>query len=166
MQRMLVLVSIVAAAQMAGCGGQETVAGETGGQLDTDGITVSGNQIRINLTSEQGSVLASDGGFVFVEEARTIIINEAGSIRAFTSVCTGDGCDVNRFSNHQMLCSCDGSTFSNAGLPIQGAASAPLSRYTVAQNGDVVTVVMTSSSGNPNPNPDPDPDPYPPDYYY
>ncbi|HEX7071659.1 MAG TPA: Rieske 2Fe-2S domain-containing protein [Rhodothermales bacterium] len=121
----------------------------------SDGVSIVGNQIRIDLTSEKGSPLAAEGGYLYVSQSQTIVINVDGSYRAFSSTCTGDGCAVDRFVEARMVCSCDASAFSNNGLPMAGPARTPLARYAVTHSGNLVTVTRASS------NPDPDPDPYP-----
>jgi cytochrome b6-f complex iron-sulfur subunit len=135
---------------------------DNGDPAPSDGVTLSGTQIRIDLTSERGSALAEEGGYVYVAEGQTIVIHVGDAFRAYSSACTGDGCAVDRFVETRLLCGCDASAFSENGLPVAGPARTPLARYTTTRSGNVVTVMRASS----NPDPDPDPSPDPPPYGY
>ena len=154
----LVLIAVWCACVLAGCDGNAP-AHDAGAILPGgDGVIVTGSQIRIDLTSDRGKALASHGGFVFVEAPRVLVINAAGTVRAYSSICTGDACDVDRFVEGALRCACDGSAFGASGVPVQGPARAPLSRYNVTRSGEVVTVALASS--DPGPDPEPEPPPY------
>lgn len=62
-----------------------------------------------------------------------------GQIKAFSSVCTHQGCAVEP-GDGELACPCHGSVFDLAtGAPVQGPATDPLSEVTVevADNGDI-----------------------------
>lgn len=127
---------------------------------DGDGVAIQGSQIQIDLTSARGASIAEEGGFLFIEEAGTLVINAGGSILAFTSVCTRDSCAVDRFEAGFMHCSCDEAVFNDAGEPVNGTAPSALARYIVTRSADLITVVRTSSEPDPPSEPDPEPPPY------
>ncbi len=105
----------------------------------SNGVTVSGNTIRIDLTSQ--AALAATGGWLLVIDAQTLVVNVGGSYRAMTSVCTHSACDRNwTFSNSKFTCTCHGSEFDTSGNVLQGPANQPLRSFTTGLNGTVLTV--------------------------
>ena len=105
----------------------------------SNGVTVSGNTIRIDLTSQ--AALAAAGGWLLVIDAQTLVVNVGGSYRAMTSVCTHSACDRNwTFVNSKFTCTCHGSEFDTSGNVLQGPATQPLRTYSAALNGTVLTV--------------------------
>ncbi|WP_075351360.1 QcrA and Rieske domain-containing protein [Algoriphagus marinus] len=105
----------------------------------SNGVTVSGNTIRIDLTSQ--AALAATGGWLLVIDAQTLVVNVGGSYRALTSVCTHSACDRNwTFASSKFTCTCHGSEFDTSGNVLQGPANQPLRSFTTALNGTVLTV--------------------------
>ncbi|MDG1278516.1 MAG: Rieske (2Fe-2S) protein [Algoriphagus sp.] len=105
----------------------------------SNGVTVSGNTIRIDLTSQ--AALAAAGGWLLVIDAQTLVVNVGGSYRALTSVCTHSACDRNwTFASSKFTCTCHGSEFDTSGNVLQGPANQPLRSFTTALNGTVLTV--------------------------
>ena len=105
----------------------------------SNGVTISGNTIRIDLTSQ--TRLAAAGGWLLVLDAQTLVVNVGGTYRALTSVCTHSACDRNwTFTNSKFICSCHGSEFDTSGNVLQGPANQPLRSFTTALNGTVLTV--------------------------
>lgn len=105
-----------------------------------DGITISGNTIMLDLQGSQAKTLASAGGFLLIEEAKTLAINTGDEIRAFTSVCTHQQCDINSFQNERLVCPCHGSQYNTDGEVVGGPAPAPLQEFTVERDGNTVTI--------------------------
>lgn len=115
-----------------------------GGSSGETGIVVSGNTITLDLTGSQASAVAAAGGFLFIQSAQALVVNLDGqTIRAFTSVCTHQQCDINRFQSDEFVCPCHGSRFDTRGQVVQGPANAPLRQFSVTRNGDTVTIVMS-----------------------
>jgi Rieske Fe-S protein len=92
-----------------------------------------------------GTVLAKtsdipvDGGKI-VSSAQIVITQpSSGVYKAFTAVCTHQGCIVSNVSDNQIQCPCHGSVFSaKDGSVIQGPASAPLaSKSITVANGEI-----------------------------
>jgi Rieske Fe-S protein len=105
----------------------------------SNGVTVSGNTIRIDLTAQ--TALAATGGWLLVIDAQTLVVNVGGSYRALTSVCTHSACDRNwTFASSKFTCTCHGSEFDTSGNVLQGPANQPLRSFTTALNGTVLTV--------------------------
>lgn len=82
-----------------------------------------------DLTRANGHVVV--GLTDSANRADVVIVNAGGSYRAFTSVCTHEGCTVSGFANQRLVCPCHGSEFNLSGAPVAGPATAPLRQYTV-----------------------------------
>jgi Rieske Fe-S protein len=64
-----------------------------------------------------------------------------GAFKAFSAVCTHEGCLVSRIDQDTAQCPCHGSLFSTVdGGVLRGPAQAPLAGRTVTVSGDTVTV--------------------------
>jgi cytochrome b6-f complex iron-sulfur subunit len=105
-------------------------------------ITNNGNTVTINLGVASVSSLRSAGGWTLVGAARVLVVNVDGTtIRAFTSVCTHQGCADNwQFANSQFECTCHGSRFGTNGAVVRGPATRDLAEFSVTRNGDIVTI--------------------------
>lgn len=123
--------------------------GNTGGQAT--GLSVSGNNLVIDLTKQTG--LAVAGGFLVVgrvggRSVNALVLNEDGTtFRAYTSICTHQACTVNSYNagTKRFVCPCHGSEFNAAsGSVAQGPASAPLARFNASREGDTLTVNLGS----------------------
>ncbi|MBC6367971.1 ubiquinol-cytochrome c reductase iron-sulfur subunit [Algoriphagus sp. AK58] len=113
--------------------------GNGGNSGQSGGITVAGSTIRIDLAVQ--TRLASSGGWLLIQDARTLVANINGSYVALTSVCTHSGCsDSWTFSNSRFTCTCHGSVFDSTGRVLQGPAGAPLQQFTTSLNGTTLTV--------------------------
>lgn len=105
----------------------------------TNGLTVSGNTIRIDLNLQ--TALAATGGWLLVIDAQTLVVNVGGSYRALTSVCTHSACDRNwTFTNNKFTCTCHGSEFDTSGTVLQGPANQPLRSFSTSVSGSILTV--------------------------
>ena len=95
----------------------------------------------IDLTISKYSSLGSAGGF-YVEKG-VIVINTGDGFIALSSVCTHQGCQVAyNHGNGNLPCPCHGSIYSTAGSVLQGPATAPLKKYEVTQEGDILTITL------------------------
>lgn len=81
------------------------------------------------------------GGKVFEAISTVVTQPTAGEYKAFSSVCTHQGCQVGGVSNGVITCPCHGSQFDAAtGAVKQGPATQPLPEKSVTVNGDGITV--------------------------
>lgn len=93
-----------------------------------------------------GSALAKtsdipvDGGMVVNAEGGIVITQpSAGTYKAFTAICTHQGCTVGSVSGNQITCPCHGSVFSaKDGSVISGPAQAPLSAKNIKVSGSEI----------------------------
>lgn len=111
---------------------------------DNNPIQVSnnGNTITIDLNQESASKLKNSGEWLLITQANTLVVNVDGEvIRAFTSVCTHQGCTSNwEFQNSLFECTCHGSRFNTSGAVVQGPANQDLDEFDVTVNGNELTI--------------------------
>lgn len=79
------------------------------------------------------------GGVVLKEEELVVTQPADGEFKAFTAICTHQGCLVGSVSDGAIVCPCHGSSFSAADGSVQGGpATAPLAEVAVEVSGDQV----------------------------
>ncbi len=80
------------------------------------------------------------GGGVVVENAKVVVTQPAeGDFKAFSAVCTHQGCLVTDVADDTISCPCHGSQFSATDGSVKGGpASAPLPTVAVTVEGDQV----------------------------
>ena len=111
----------------------------------TVGNPASANAAGGGAGSGGGTILAKtsqipvDGGMVISSAQIVVTQPSAGVYKAFTAVCTHQGCTVSNVSNNEIQCPCHGSVFSaKDGSVIQGPASSPLASKTITvANGQI-----------------------------
>jgi Rieske Fe-S protein len=121
----------VALPVLAACGGGGDTTGTAG---DAGGSTAGGIK-----TSE----IPVGGGKIFAEDQVVVTQPKAGQFKAFSSICTHQGCAVSRISDGTIDCPCHGSRYSiEDGSVEDGPAPKPLPEKTVTVSpaGDVLTV--------------------------
>jgi cytochrome b6-f complex iron-sulfur subunit len=143
--------SSFAALALAACGGGgegPTGSGGGGGASIVDipmgaNLTVSANGQVVTIPLASNPSLAAAGGMLFLASARTLVLNTGNEYRAFTSVCTHQGCDVMKRHGERFHCDCHGSEYDQTGSRVSGPAESPLRQYAttldVAANAVVVT---------------------------
>lgn len=82
------------------------------------------------------------GGGTILGDAKVVVTQPtAGTYKAFTAVCTHQGCTVASVSGGSINCACHGSVFSATdGSVTKGPASSPLAPVTVTVSGDTITL--------------------------
>ena len=83
----------------------------------------------------------------YVDQSNLVVVTQpvAGQFKAFTAVCTHQGCTVAGVSNNQIQCPCHGSIFSaKDGSVINGPATTGLAAMTATVNGANVDVTGVS----------------------
>lgn len=81
------------------------------------------------------------GGVILVEPAVVITQPTAGDVKAFTAICTHQGCLVSEVVDNEIICPCHGSRFSATdGSVITGPATTPLTSAGVAVEGGSVVL--------------------------
>jgi Rieske Fe-S protein len=81
------------------------------------------------------------GGRIFASQKVVVTQPTAGDFKAFTAVCTHQGCIVSDVSGGTINCGCHGSAFDIAtGAVRQGPATQPLPTKTITVNGNGLSV--------------------------
>jgi Rieske Fe-S protein len=122
---------------LAACG-EDSAATGSGSGGSGGSPSASGGTVGETLAT------ASDvpvGGCFVVSGAKVVVTQPSeGDFKAFTAVCTHQGCLVETSSEGDIPCPCHGSTFSlEDGSPISGPASAPLAAVDITVDGDTIT---------------------------
>lgn len=100
------------------------------------------NTLTIDLNDNNFSRLGAAGGSMVVDNV--MIINTGDGFVALSSVCTHQGCQVTYNPDTGNLpCPCHGSLFSITGSVLNGPAASPLKKYTVTQEGDILTINLS-----------------------
>jgi len=108
-------------------GGATTASGSTGG-------AASGNSVKKADVPVGGGVIMQNANFVVTQPT-------AGTYKAFSNVCTHQGCPVSAIMNGAIVCTCHGSQFSvKDGSVISGPARRALAAATVTQSGDALVI--------------------------
>ena len=115
---------------LAGCGG-----GADGASGSSDAAP--------SPTKGAGLVATADvpvGSGVILKDQKIVVTQpQKGTFRAFTAVCTHQGCTVGTVSGDQIECPCHGSVFSaEDGSVVNGPAQDPLAEVKVAVKGNEV----------------------------
>ena len=97
-------------------------------------------------TPSGGAALASVGdvpvGGCFVAASAKVVVTQPteGDFKAFSAVCTHQGCLVESSSDGEIPCPCHGSRFSlDDGSPLSGPATSALAPVEITVDGDSIT---------------------------
>jgi Rieske Fe-S protein len=81
------------------------------------------------------------GGKILAAQKLVVTQPKAGTFRAFSNVCTHQGCAVTSISNGTIICPCHGSTFDIAdGSVVDGPARSPLATKKIKVSGKSITL--------------------------
>ncbi len=140
-------VTGVAAPLLAACASDEEPSGsgatsaspeESGGE--TDGSSESSDPAAGGTTVATSDVPV-EGGVILADEMVVVTQPAEGEFKAFSAVCTHQGCPVQSVSEGTINCDCHGSKFSiEDGSVVNGPATSALESKSVSVEGDQVTV--------------------------
>lgn len=95
-------------------------------------------------TGSRSALAATDdipsGGGLVLEDAKVVLTKaDDGTVRAFSSICTHQGCQVSEVADGRIICPCHGSQFeADTGEVVEGPASRSLPAVAVAvRDGEV-----------------------------
>ena len=132
-----------AVAALAACSGGNSSSGGGGGQSGSStpdtGATTGGAPATLGKTSD----VPVGGGKIFAAEKVVVTQPTAGDFRAFSAVCTHQGCIVATVKDNTITCTCHGSQYSATDGSVKRAAPGlttgsqkPLAAETVKVDGD------------------------------
>ncbi|GLU46644.1 Rieske (2Fe-2S) protein [Nocardiopsis ansamitocini] len=128
----------VVAGVLAGCGTEETPEQESGRQ---DSPSPEGDGGAGGTPLAQVDDIPVGGGTVFTDEKVVITQPEAGTILAFSALCTHQQCPVSEVADGTIICPCHDSKFSIAdGSVTSGPAPSPLPEVEITVEGDTITL--------------------------
>jgi Rieske Fe-S protein len=118
------------------------VAGTTlaacGGGNDDDSGSGQGGENGVKA----GEIPVGGGKVVNGLDSKKVVITQptSGQFKAFSAICTHQGCTVNDISNNVISCPCHGSKYSAEDGSVQGGpAPSPLSGVNIKVSGDTIT---------------------------
>jgi Rieske Fe-S protein len=120
-------------APAAAAGGSSAAAGGSAGAAGgSSGAAASGAAVVLARTAE----IPVGGGKILADKKIVITEPQSGTFKAFTAVCTHQGCIVNSVSGGTINCPCHGSKFSIAnGSVVNGPAPSPLAPVNIEVQG-------------------------------
>src|SRR6478752_5313551 len=129
--RRAVLAGAAAVGAAVGVGALAAACGTSGG---------SGGPAAGPVTVAVGDIPVG-GGKIFESQQVVVAQPVAGTFKAFSAICTHQGCVVGAVQNGKIVCPCHNSEFSAAdGSVTQGPAMTALTAKTVSRSGDTLTV--------------------------
>ena len=132
----------VAVPLLASCGGGTSSSGDSGGGSGGG----SGSSGGSGQGSGGGGKLATSdvpvgGGKILTGQQVVVTQPKKGDFKAFTAVCTHQGCLVTQVTGGSIVCPCHGSKFSiEDGSPQAGPAQSALASKKVTVEGDQISV--------------------------
>ncbi|TVZ05552.1 Rieske (2Fe-2S) protein [Trebonia kvetii] len=125
-------------ANNGGVAGPPPSAPATSAAASSGGGTATGTAPASNALASTAQV--PEGGGTIISGKNIVITQpQAGSFKAFTAVCTHQGCIVSSVSGGTINCPCHGSKFSiKDGSVVNGPAASPLSPITIEVEGSSI----------------------------
>jgi Rieske Fe-S protein len=132
-------------AGLAAAGLAMPVLAACGSENAGDSVGSTGTSSGAGGSGPAGSIKAADipvgGGKIFSDEKIVVTQPTAGEFKAFSSICTHQGCPVTKIADGTIDCTCHGSKYSiEDGSVEDGPAPKPLPEKTVTVTGDTLTV--------------------------
>ena len=133
------VAAVGAGAVLAACGSDEPAdsggGGETSSGSDSGGDAATSGEIGTTADVPVG------GGTVFQKEKVVVTQPTEGDYKAFTAVCTHQGCTVGSVKGDTIQCNCHGSQYSaEDGSVTKGPAPKPLAARKITVEGDKLIV--------------------------
>jgi Rieske Fe-S protein len=137
---------VTCAAMLAGCSTHDASNGGFTPAASGTATSASGSAHAANALAATSQV--PDGGGKIIGAARIVITQpQSGSFKAFSAICTHEGCFVNSVSNGTINCPCHGSKFSiTDGSVVHGPATRPLAQIAISVEGTSIFQANVASS--------------------
>ncbi|MFC8274715.1 Rieske (2Fe-2S) protein [Streptomyces sp. NPDC057271] len=118
-------------------GTETTAAPTTSAEEPTRSPTASRAEDALAQTSD----IPVGGGTIFKEEKIVVTQPTADDFKAFSAICTHQGCTVAKVENGTIDCACHGSRFRiTDGSVVNGPATRPLPAEEITVSGDSITL--------------------------
>jgi Rieske Fe-S protein len=122
---------------LAACGSDSK---SSSGDSKSSGGTGSGGTTSSGAIGKKSEVPVG-GGKIYPADKVVITQPDAGAFKAFSAVCTHQGCLVAQVKDKDIICTCHGSKFSiEDGSVVTGPATKPLEELKVTATGDDLSV--------------------------
>jgi len=93
----------------------------------------------LDLSQPANASLNKSGGAV--SSAGVIVVNTGSTYIALAQTCTHNGCNIGyNQSSNQFICPCHNGIFDTNGKVVSGPPPAPVKKYTVTKNGNILTI--------------------------
>ncbi len=124
---------------LAACGGDEASTGtDPAPTADEGGSGGGGGSAEPFATT--GDVPVGSAA-IFADEKVVVAQQSEGDFKAFSAVCTHQGCLVGQVDGEEILCPCHGSIFSIAdGSVLDGPATSPLEEVAISVEGQDISL--------------------------
>jgi nitrite reductase/ring-hydroxylating ferredoxin subunit len=130
---------------LAACGSSSSGSeSPSSGDSSSSGST-GGSSGGSSGSSASGTIPTKDvpvgGGTVIADQKVVVVQPTKGDFKAYTAICTHQGCTVGQVEGGDIVCPCHGSRFSiKDGAPVSGPAQSPLAAKKVSVSGGEITV--------------------------
>ncbi|TKT00021.1 Rieske (2Fe-2S) protein [Streptomyces lasalocidi] len=137
--RRTVLLATGAAALAAGCGGGSGGDGSSGGSSGGSSEGAPSAGASGGRTLARTSEIPVGGGKVFADRKVVVTQPDRGAFKAFSAICTHQGCTVATVADGTINCPCHGSEFRiTDGSVAGGPATRPLPAERITVQGDSI----------------------------
>lgn len=144
---MAAALTTATAATTTGCGSDGGGGGEGGTEssapapAEPTGTTPSASGTAGGTPLASTSEIPVGGGTVFADRKVVVTQPEEGEFKAFSAICTHQGCTVNKVADGTIDCPCHGSKFSvTDGAVTAGPAPRPLPAEKITVSGETITL--------------------------
>ena len=131
----------VATPLLAACGSRSDDSGSSGGSGSSDGSSSGGSSTTSKGAIGKTTDIPVGGGKIYNAEKVVVTQPTEGDFKAFSAVCTHQGCLVSEIKGDDIDCNCHGSKFSiKDGSVVNGPATKSLEKLTAKVTGTDITV--------------------------